>query len=902
MASKLTKAEWYKDENGFIKGELIADATDWVNSLGYDSITYLDLNGEAHELNATGRDRGKVAYIGSINEAINGKPYVTVTVINQRASVPNESYTGSNEVVDRLWDDYQSNNSTPKKPKKRTVRQRPKEQTEAEKKKRNVLRDKALFGRLSLDPQDTQAAYLIAKEILGFIPRGKVRYGHDKQGNFAAIQLFDVSGREFKGLQRFYDRNIKGRDTNKDFTWGLVKKGACHILGDIDKDYAGIVYICEGYADGTVILALTSAPVFIALDAYNLDAVTQAVKAEYPKAQGVVVCDNDAYKYAQGVDNTGVLRGVEAASKAGYQFVIPDFSGWDNESKPKDLWNLWKLGGDEAVEALLNSPQKHSENELFTWDFLGLKSLLGAMKKVAQKAIQLTNPQKAVEAVANAIVPHAGRLDINTDMLSEHANKAADNALKSLIKRITARYKGRLVAANQTVNIKKDLDGVELNHKTLVMESGMGTGKTEWLKQNVFCNQGLENVLAILPRRILAKVMAERVGAVDYEEVKSASPKKLHYMDTRKLVGVSNSLEKLGFTGNEQLDVIVLDESDLNFQHLFGGTFSGFERTKTFNILKGLVKNAEYVICCQAQITQVTMEFLRVCGREDIHVIRNESQRYEGLKTDLFAKKADNKMRLDEVIEKGNPVAVPCTSAKFARGLALELSRKFPNRRVFEIDRDNCNDPEQAKFLANLATELKKIDVLIYTPVIEQGVSFDEPRFKYVVGFCDAGEGFGTPDGFAQMLFRSRYVEQLSLHVDPRIDSQPTDTAEYLLEAATRYNTTCKAVEIDGKLCGVFEITDEVRLAAQIKAAEAAAKNRTQQEVYAILAYMGCDITIRDAMEADNSAGVEALKSAKNLQKIEHNEQVANAPKITPSECKEIEDSTKATLEDNYKV
>ncbi|MEN8217441.1 MAG: hypothetical protein ABFS56_13950, partial [Pseudomonadota bacterium] len=265
MASKLTKAAWYEEDSGFIKSELIADATDWLNSFGYESITYLDLNGLPHELKATGRNRGKVAYVGSINAATNGKPYITLTVINQRASVPNETYKNSGEIVNQLWNNRNSLNPQPRK--KRTVKPQrieTQEQKEARRKKENVLRDKALFGRLSNDPQGNQAAYLDDKGITGFIPRGKVRYGTDKHGDFAVIQLFNTKG-QFVGLQRFYDRKIKGRDTNKDFTWGLVKSSAYHLIGDIDKDYAGITYICEGYADGAVSYGRSTKPVFVAL-------------------------------------------------------------------------------------------------------------------------------------------------------------------------------------------------------------------------------------------------------------------------------------------------------------------------------------------------------------------------------------------------------------------------------------------------------------------------------------------------------------------------------------------------------------------------------------------------------------------------------------------------------------
>ncbi|MEN8220634.1 MAG: hypothetical protein ABFS56_30645, partial [Pseudomonadota bacterium] len=715
-----TRTAWYQSERGFIEDEIIKDATDWLNSLGYETLTYLDLNGIPHELKATGKNRGKVAYVGSINAAANGKPYITLTVINQRASVPNESYANSSTIVDQLWDTHKTNAPKPRIKKRDSKKNRveTQEQKEARRKKENVLRDKALFGRLSNDPQGNQAAYLDDKGITGFIPRGKVRYGTDKHGDFAVIQLFNTKG-QFVGLQRFYDRKIKGRDTNKDFTWGLVKSGAYHLIGDIDKDYAGITYICEGYADGAVSYGQSTKPVFIALDAYNLDAVAQAVKAQFPKAQGIIICDNDAHKYDQGIDNGGVLRGVMAAINAGYQYVIPDFTGYDQSSKPKDLWDLWQLGGDEAVDALLNAPQTAPSNwEDFKLKYVGLPSFWKGIDKIIKKTYRLGNPLKVIKAIKKAAKPNIERLGIDVTALLDYAKDATDNVLQSLIKRITITYKNRLIEPDKEVDTQ--WLNIPLDHKTIVIDSGLGTGKTEWIKQNGFNNPMLEEVLALLPRRTLAKNLANRLGAADYEDVKSV-PGKRSGMDARKLACVPNSLVTLDFTGNEQLDCIVLDEVELLIHHLFSKAVKEHERSDMLRVLKGLIKNADYVIGAQAQITSLTIDFLKACGREAIHIVRNEYQRFKGLPVDFYIKETDCFDALTKLIDEDKPVIVPCTSKKKAVGLALELQDKYPEKRIFLYHSENRNEPEQMQIMADINREILKVDVFIHSPALEQG-------------------------------------------------------------------------------------------------------------------------------------------------------------------------------------
>jgi hypothetical protein len=142
------------------------------------------------------------------------------------------------------------------------------------------------------------------------LERGTVRYGSDKDGNYTAILLIKADSlgkparyREPVGVQRFYDRIIKGRKTNKDFTYGFTKKGACHVLGEIDKDYAGLLPVCEGYADGVLAHTKAQVPVIVALDADNVPVVAQIAKQQIPNAQILTICDDDSHKYLFYIEN-----------------------------------------------------------------------------------------------------------------------------------------------------------------------------------------------------------------------------------------------------------------------------------------------------------------------------------------------------------------------------------------------------------------------------------------------------------------------------------------------------------------------------------------------------------------------------------------------------------------------
>jgi hypothetical protein len=116
-------------------------------------------------------------------------------------------------------------------------------------------------------------------------------------------------------------------------------------------------------------------------------------------------------------------------------------------------------------------------------------------------------------------------------------------------------------------------------------------------------------------------------------------------------------------------------------------------------------------------------------------------------------------------------VIVACSAIKFANGLYQELAENYPKSRILLITSENATETDQSNFLTTPNQYVNQWDIVIHTPAMESGVSIDEPRFKEVVGFCNAGDGTGTPSAFVQMLFRSRGVERISLWVDPQLET-----------------------------------------------------------------------------------------------------------------------------------
>jgi len=239
------------------------------------------------------KDKDKAGYIVNFDTGKTGVPYCSITFRTYQGGGTTE-YWSSKDIV---WNLFQTDIGTDIQPAKtedeglKRIEQENQEQELAkqiqleQKKATNLAYELEMFRLWPSTPIGTQAKYFKDKQITNFIQG--VKYGTDKHGEFAAIELLDARNNQAVGLQKFYDRTVFGKDGtrigNKKFTWGLSgeqMKHACQIIGKINT--YGEVAVCEGYADGVIIHAATGLPVIVALNKNNIEPVTTAIKRNNP--------------------------------------------------------------------------------------------------------------------------------------------------------------------------------------------------------------------------------------------------------------------------------------------------------------------------------------------------------------------------------------------------------------------------------------------------------------------------------------------------------------------------------------------------------------------------------------------------------------------------------------------
>jgi putative DNA primase/helicase len=133
-------------------------------------------------------------------------------------------------------------------------------------------------------------------------------------------------------------QSIDASGTKRFLPGGRISGGYHLIRGDTISDE---VVICEGFATGSSLFEHTGATTFCALNAGNLAAVARFVRATLPDADIVICADNDAWTPG----NPGVYSATTAADLVSGRVLVPDFSCYDQSSKPTDWNDLACLAG-----------------------------------------------------------------------------------------------------------------------------------------------------------------------------------------------------------------------------------------------------------------------------------------------------------------------------------------------------------------------------------------------------------------------------------------------------------------------------------------------------------------------------------------------------------------------------
>ncbi len=462
--------------------------------------------------------------------------------------------------------------------------------------------------------------------------------------------------------------------------------------------------------------------------------------------------------------------------------------------------------------------------------------------------------------------------------------------------RLIASHKHLETLIDANVTIKKKWFTYELTTDTLLIDSCLGTGKTQFTADLINSKPKVyKKILFLMARRNLAKNLVTRFSQVgidvfDYEKVKEHLKHNLPQLNYDKVSCCINSLTQIA-DGNEVFDLVVIDELMFLIKSIHSKMFTEKERSHLLFVLWKIVKNAKKVIGLQGFLTPLAKEFFERCGRTEIDIVRNSYQRFQGLPCIMYKEDIELLGVLEKKLEKGEKVLVPCTTSGRAKSIYLYLSNKFPNKNFLLVESDEftTDKPYATKFIAEPDKQAIKYDAIIYSPSIDVGISIDVPWFTSVVGFCDVFEGVGSPSTFIQQSFRSRPVKELHVWINPKKQALETNYNVLIAQAREVFKVAIEIVKNDaGEDVGQFKITDEMVEWAKARAEENKQRNNTIGELYGCFVDMQLDIKEFSPDKKLVSIGQAAADAGKELLKSNYISNVSAANQITQATAEKI--------------
>lgn len=296
-------------------------------------------------------------------------------------------------------------------------------------------------------------------------------------------------------------------------------------------------------------------------------------------------------------------------------------------------------------------------------------------------------------------------------------------------------------------------------YKSLNIKSPYDTGKTQLIKE-ILRTYERPRVLWVSYR----KTLTYDIYGNFHKEFKFSSYLDHKYYADRLIIQIE-SLFKIdnGFSDEmPKYDLIIIDEieSILN-QFNSAETFKGKQR-ETYNyfdaVLKNSVLNGGKIITLDGDINERTYNFIETYGKP-LNIVNNIN--FNTKRINVINDRNIFNDKLYAALDANKKIVLPVMSEKEAIFLETDIKEKYPNIQVMKYT-GKTGDADKAQ-LKNIIKIWSRLDVIIYTPTIEAGVSFDLERFDVIFGII--ADGVASQRSYFQMLARVRKIKEDDIYI-----------------------------------------------------------------------------------------------------------------------------------------
>lgn len=319
---------------------------------------------------------------------------------------------------------------------------------------------------------------------------------------------------------------------------------------------------------------------------------------------------------------------------------------------------------------------------------------------------------------------------------------------------------------------------------TLVVRAAMKMGKTKALTAYMgqYFSDGIRQPIIrfVSFRQTFSGNIKEKFSDFTlYSDVKGL-------LSCAKLIVQVESLYRLDIQeGTEPPDLLILDECESIFEQFDSGLLRG-KFNDCFSKFKYLLKHSQHVVCLDANVSDRTFRILEIMRPRFTETVERGDQVVYHCNTHRNATKdvysvCGNKVKwlalLYSSVDADERLAIPMSSLADAKVLMINLTKLYP-RKVVRIYSSETSPGEKREHFADVNLYWSQIDVLIYTPTVSAGVSFERKHFAKVFGyFTDQSCPVETCQ---QMIGRIRDVADHDFYIclDASGNSLPTTISE----------------------------------------------------------------------------------------------------------------------------
>jgi len=301
-------------------------------------------------------------------------------------------------------------------------------------------------------------------------------------------------------------------------------------------------------------------------------------------------------------------------------------------------------------------------------------------------------------------------------------------------------------------------------HDVICLKSNLNSGKTHGIPA-VFPIH--KRIIVIYHRISLNQALHEKwkhEGFHLYSEIKEPVIK----MDVYKRVIIcADSLHRL----RGAVDLLILDELESLHEHICGSSLLK-NKGAVFYTLKDYIDHTPKIITCDGCLKDNTCDTLFKSKLErgaKMVKVENDYQVFTDKRMTIFKDKHFAIHTLLSLVDQGKRIVVPTNSKTCGNELVQLIKQSHPDLHILQIDSDHAFQS---------VTTWDQYSILVYTPTVTAGVSFDKLHYDHIFAFF-VNTSTNAESSF-QMLFRARQTHQADMYMwckdDTKKSSPLTDT------------------------------------------------------------------------------------------------------------------------------